>query len=214
MTIVVAIKESDSSLLLAGDTGAFEPSLNLRFDNMPKLFYHPKGILAWGYSGSPTIVDEDFTPWLKNSIWPPTDWRTFRNQTIDKFAELNGLQRRLATKAEAKDRDNNVADLLLLGWIDTPELYLFGADGNAQSHLRAGFLSIGSGALHAVTAYKALVNENVPNLSILTKLQITMDTVLRTAVGCEFPYNIWRLKKDGIWMGLERGEEYAKKIEQ
>ena len=62
MTIVVAIKESDSSLLLAGDTGAFEPSLNLRFDNMPKLFYHPKGILAWGYSGSPTIVDERFHP--------------------------------------------------------------------------------------------------------------------------------------------------------
>jgi len=46
MTIVAAIKENDNSILLAADGGAIDMSINVRFDHVPKLYCHPKAMLA------------------------------------------------------------------------------------------------------------------------------------------------------------------------
>jgi hypothetical protein len=210
MTIVVAMKENDNSILLSSDSGAFDASTNLRFNNCRKLSFHPKALLAWGYSGNPSIGWEDFTPWLKSYNWPPIDWRTFRNQAIDKLAELTGEQRKLAIKAGAKSDEGNLADCLIVGYLDRPEIYYLGVDGNAQSYWDMGFNAIGNGANNAWVSYTALEYLR-PKIPKLIELMIVMQNTTQTAIGCEIPCYIWRITEEGIWEGLEKGEN-AKKL--
>lgn len=203
MTIIAAMKESEISILLSSDTGAME-NLNVRLSNFTKLRSHPKANLAWAASGNKSIGIEDFTPWLESYNWPPSDWKVFKNHAIDKLCELNGEQRRLFAKSGATIEDDILADCLIVGWLDRPEIYLLGNNGIAQSYWDIGFEAIGSGANHAWIAYKAL--EHITTLPKLLELQIIMDVVARSAVGCELPFHIWRITKDSIEKGLEKSE--------
>jgi hypothetical protein len=204
MTIVAAMRESATSILLAGDSGARE-GVDIKLGSLHKLRSHPKNCLAWGISGNVAVGFEDFTPWLESYNWPPSDWKTFRDQAIDKLSELNGAQRRLAIKAEIKPDDNHVADCLVVGWLDHPEIYLLGADGIAQSYSDMAFEAIGSGAVNAWLAHMTL--QHISSVPKLIELQIIMDVVTKTAPFCAAPFQIWRITKDGIWEGLEKGED-------
>ena len=195
MTVIIAMRETDDAILIAADGEATEGSaLRLPFGN--KLRQHPKGAIAWGASGNPTIGYEDFSPWLMQYSWPPKDWRTFRNNAIREFSRLNGDQRNLTKLAGKTPTEDDTATCLLVGWVGSPGIYEFNDQGKATSYWSPdGFHAIGSGKNHAYVAHRTLAVMSAPPVD---KLVVIMQIVSSTAPGCGLPYTIWRVKENGI----------------
>jgi ATP-dependent protease HslVU (ClpYQ) peptidase subunit len=205
VTIIVAMRENDDSVLIAADGESMESSL-LRMKNNSKLGKHPAGLIAWGTSGN-SAIGEVFSAWLQSYTWPPKDWFTFKEQAIEELSRLNGRQRELTKLSGAEVKDDYLCSCLLVGLIDSAGIYELDIVGRASPYWEVGFQAIGSGRLHAGVAYRTLCNVSGP--THLQKLIIIMQVVTQTAPGCGPPYTIWRITKDNI-TDVSSGEDKLK----
>jgi ATP-dependent protease HslVU (ClpYQ) peptidase subunit len=204
MTIIAAMKENESSILLASDSEVAIGDIRLNYGN--KLCRHPSASLAWAIAGDHTIGVDSFTPWLKAFKAPLPDWKTFSDQAIRKLSELNGERRTLIELSHSKPNKNDVCNCLMVGWLDRPDIYELDDRGIITSYWRFGFHALGSGSLHSWVAYKALTSIG---LSALPKMRAIMEAVVTTAPNCNQPIYIWRITQDTIVEGLEKGEADA-----
>ena len=200
MTIISAMKESESSILLASDSEVSINGIRLNYGN--KLCRHPDANLAWAILGDHTIGADRFTSWLKAYKPPFPDWETFSDKAIEKFSELNGQRRKLMELSGVKPTaENELCDCLLVGYLDRPNILVLNDNGIATLNWRFDFESIGVGRLHAWVAYKALMRFEIPPLP---KMRSIMEAVVTSASNCNQPVYIWRVSQNGIFEGLER----------
>lgn len=203
LTVVIAMRENDSSILMAADGEVLESGM-IRLQGEIKLHCHPIGVIAWGTSGNLTIGKDEFGTWLKAYQWPPNSWVTFRDAAVEKLAELNGERRRLKSKAGLRASLDDVADCVIAGWIDGPNIYEFDDSGGYKSYWERGFHVIGSGKDSAWAIYKAFDEiDTIKPLEPLEKLRIIMKVVVSITPKCGEPRHIWRIKQEGITENLE-----------
>lgn len=193
LTVIVAMKESDNSVLLAADGEGLEADA-IKVQKS-KLRRHPSAPLAWGATGNPTIED-DFTKWLQGYAWPPSNKGIFREQLINRLSELNGKQRELTSLAKAEIKDDYLCSVLLVGYLDELIIIELDSVGRASLYNEIGFQAIGSGRGHAWIAHKALKMLN--GLTQLEKIKIIMQTVITSAPKCGPPIEIWHITAEGI----------------
>lgn len=202
LTVIIAMRENETSILLASDGEAIEGGETLlRLPSGIKLQCHPAASIAWATSGNPTIGDEEFGTWIKSYKWPPKDWRTFSEQAIKRLSELNGRQRHLVKLSGKESTKDDTAECLLVGWLDRPEIYEFNDAGKATPYWSIGFQAIGYGKAHAWIAYKTL--DSISTMTPLEKLKRIMEVVTTTMPGCGPPCSIWRVTQDSITDALE-----------
>jgi len=194
VTIIATLRESDTAVLIAADSGGMETPGNIRIQFPIKLRKHSTASLAWGYTGNPTIGD-DFTDWLKAYEWPPTSWRTFRDDAIRYLATLNGKQRELVELSRARPGEEDTAQVLLVGWLGRPEILELDDRGLATSYSDDQFHAVGTGKVVALIAYKALEDE--PS-SPLEKMERIMGVASRMTPKCDPPVHIWRVTAESI----------------
>jgi hypothetical protein len=121
VTVIAAMVESDTSLLLAADSGETEMPGQLRSVFLGKLRRHPSAPLAWAATGD-VQLGKDFTMWLEKYEWPAPSWDVFRDQAAEQLARINGRRRALAKLAGVELSENDCASVLIAGWIDTPQI--------------------------------------------------------------------------------------------
>jgi len=194
VTIIATLRESDTSILIAADSGGVEEPPGIRIQFPIKLRKHTTAPLAWGYTGNPTIGD-DFTDWLRDYEWPPTSWRTFRDDAIRYLATLNGKQRELVELSRAKPGEGDTAQILLAGWLDRPEILELNDRGLATSYSDDQFQAVGAGKPVALIAYWVLEGV-IP--SPLEKMKLIMAVASQMTPKCDPPVNIWRVTAEGI----------------
>lgn len=201
MTVIVAMRESDDAILIGSD-GEFTDTLGLR-DTDTKLRRIEEEAVVWGCTGSSTVGD-DFSEWLRQFKWPPPNWKVFRDDAVEKLADLNGRQRTLVAKAGAEWKDEYAAECLLTGWIgEIPEMFEFNNRGEVTSYIKQGFYAIGAGRLIASVADRIL--RRLQGLTPMEKFGLLMDVVVSMTPKCGPPIYIWRVKPRGVEEVATRG---------
>ena len=195
LTVIVAMKESDDSLLIAADSMNIE-SDQLKADHQVKLHKHDKENIVWGFTGNRGLGRDDFSPWLK-TFDAGGDWQKFKIKVADKLAELNGEQRNRSSKAGIQPSPESTITCLLVGWLNNkPQILEFTDDGRIDSYLQDSFRAIGGGMVVAHRAYGALLR--VTGIEPLDKFKIIVDTTIKSAAVCGGIPFIQRVKRDGI----------------
>src|SRR5215216_3828757 len=165
MTIIAAMRESADSILIGAESGQTESDIGLRSLYLTKLQKHPSAPLAWGATGNPTIGINRFGSWLSQFDWPPTDWPSFQNEVVKQLSNLNGWQREMSKLAGVEAKSELLAEVLIVGWLDTPSIFAVDDEGAMVIPDKdMEFYAIGSGGVHARLIYTAFtaVNVNAP----------------------------------------------------
>lgn len=192
MTVIAAMQETDSTLLLAGDRGGKEtPGIWTQFPC--KLTERPNTSLAFGWAGNPTLA-EAFQSWFLAS--QALTWEDFIVDAVEQLAGINGNARRLVTKAGVKPTNDHVVTVLVVGWLDgVPNIIEIDNEGQWFSYLQQGFQAIGSGKLAVQFGYDAL--KEVDFQPSHFKMLRIMEVAAMRMPDCGVPIDIWRLPKDG-----------------
>ncbi len=127
MSIIAAVWESETSILLATESGPTEILGGLRTAYLPKLQQHDTAPLAWGATGN---LARYLGGWLKEYQWPPRHWNAFERAVESRVAELNGRRRELAKIAGVEVREQELSAVLVAGWIEN-EGEIFEVDDRA-----------------------------------------------------------------------------------
>jgi len=193
MTVIIALRESDTSILLAGDGEVSEEGA-LRL-TLQKLRKHHSKPLAWGYIGNNIIDNEGFSQWLQSDK-RPNEWIPFVQQAIKEFSELNGRQIQLVKSTGRIPTPKDMIACLLIGWLDKANIVELSESGKATSYIDAGFHAMGAGKVHAYTAQRVL--STIGGYKPLDMLNMIMEITTSLASGCGKPYWIWRITPDGV----------------
>lgn len=204
MTIIVALKESDTSILLATDSEVSEEG-GLRLTKQ-KLREHRARPIAWGFGGDNVIHTEEFTQWLQSGE-RPKEWLPFAKEAIEEFAKLNGRLIQLVKLTQRNPTERDMVICLLAGWLDGPNIIELNERGKATSYWESGFHAIGGGKVPAYTAYKVI--SHIGGYTPLDTLDMVMDIVTTLVDKCSKPYCIWRITPENITelKGISSGED-------
>ena len=194
MTVIAAIREHDTALLIAADTGGEENPGQIPIVVPNKLRRHPSAPLAWAAAGNETI-GADFSEWLVSYAWPPQDWKKFRDEAIEYLSQLNGRQRELLSLARKEPAASDTAVVLVAGWLGTPEILELGDDAKVTSYIDDGFHAVGSGKAHAYIAHRTL--EGITG-SPIEKVHRLATVAAIMAPKSSPPVVIWRVTPDGV----------------
>jgi hypothetical protein len=215
MPIIAAVWESDTSILLAADSGQVEVmgGFGLRTISSQKLKRHPKGFIAWGATGDPRFDTKGFSTWLAEYRWPPQNWNQLKLDIESKVATTNGRRREVAKMAGVPVIEENLLSVIVVGWIADEGNVLMIDDRGCLFviNYEQRFISLGSGAFHAALIDLALEKAGAPG-TCLEKLTIVMEirkTLLLRVVlkhhsllvhSKSFPYSICCpfLQKDSV----------------
>lgn len=194
MTIIIAMKETDDSLLIGADTMTTEDG-DMKAEMPTKLFKHGSHNIVWGASGNKEISAHEFSPWLQ-SLNIEGDWEWLKLKIADKIAKLNGRQRKRVKKAGLTAPPESLMSCLLVGWVNgESQIYEFTNDGRIESYKSVGFRAIGSGDAIAYGAYGVMRRtKELPE----TKLKIILDTTVKLDIHCGKPVRMKRVTKDKV----------------
>jgi 20S proteasome alpha/beta subunit len=191
MTAVLAIKETETSILMAADTQATEDG-DIRLKEN-KIFKHPKEKLAWSYSGNVGEITFRFNEWLE-SKGDSLTWNTIIQEGAGVFAAINSKLRNLAQTATGKCEINDLADCLIVGFLekpDKPDIIELSSTGKVTSYWQKKFHAIGA-KLPAYSIYETL-NRISPQYSPLQKIETIMNIMTDILVVCGKPCNTCRI---------------------
>lgn len=191
MTIVVAMKETDWSVLIAAD-GEFTDDKGFK-SRQRKLSLHSKNQLAWACDG-PYHGGRVLGLWLSRADAYGT-WHSFAEEAAGELAKVN---RSLMLRAQAVGSWNPSQDrtsCLVAGFFGgEPQIIELGGDGHVDSHWESGFDAIGAGARFAVGAYEYSLRESPPALDALREI---MRLVAERVPTCGGPIDIARITTEG-----------------
>ena len=139
MTILCAMDCGDH-LLLASDSMVYDPDTGIS-SLEDKLWPVPELRMVGAYTGL-TPLAEDFRRWLDSEDKARfVDWGSFRASVVERLAEINSDQKRLAEKAAATFR-GLVA--VFVGYVGgTPEIFTVDAAGVSTLARAAGLVTAG-----------------------------------------------------------------------
>lgn len=204
MTIIAVMWESDSSILIAANSGQTDMPEELRSIHLDKLQSHLIAPLAWGATGN-TTIGERFGEWLKNYEWPPQDLIVFQDELATALAKLNGKQREIIKLAGGEAKEDNLCSVLVAGWLNAP--FAFEIDDFGQItpiNKEHNFSAIGSGGPHAKLIHAAYtIGPVTVNASALDKMGIILDIAAQKAHHCDPPIHIWRVTSNKIEKDLK-----------
>jgi hypothetical protein len=203
LTLIAALRESDTGVLIAADSGESETPGDLHSLQLYKLRQHPRAPLAWGAAGSGQIGHVEFTRWLEGIERLPATWDRFQDRAAERLAQLNGRRRELARLACAPGAEGDTATVLIVGWLDRPEIVELDDSGGATAYWDRGFMAIGSGKPHALIAYRTLSLVPDAQLPPLQRLRWIMDVAAGMVRDCAPPVHVWRITRDGITNALD-----------
>lgn len=197
MSVIAAMWEGDSSILLAADSALTEPAYAVRSRYPVKLRKHETAPIAWGVAGNPTLGYR-FSEWLKQYHWPPDDEFSFEDDCATGFAQVCGKQRAVIKLSGAKPEPDDFADVLIAAWLKRPILFQVNERGVIYAVEREmEFHALGSGGLHAKVAYSVIKTATVQG-SLAAKLHLVLSHASTIAIGCSPPVHVWRVQRDGI----------------
>jgi hypothetical protein len=197
MTIIAAMWETDTSILIAADSCVTEMPEEVRSLDFQKLDSHPSAPIAWGISGNPTI-GERFGKWLKSYNWPLQDLSVFQDDVATHLSELNGKQRSIMALAGSQPGENDLSDVLVVGFLATPFSFVVDERGLITTYKQSDrFHAIGSGKTHASLISFALSTINV-SISKAELFNHIMTLASSKAKYCSPPISILRANSEGI----------------
>ena len=159
MTIIVALRESSDSVLIAADSMQTETG-GIRSFTENKLQHHATAPLAWGITGNGTIGVK-FDRWAKALPWPPKDWNELEQLITAYLSELNGNQRRLCSLANVEVGPEDVTSVLVVAHLDEPKILEVDDRGIATVHTRE-FHAIGTG--HVLPDMQKAATDKLENI--------------------------------------------------
>jgi 20S proteasome alpha/beta subunit len=191
MTAVVAIKETETSILMAADTqGTEDDVLQLRES---KIFWHSRKKLGWSYSGNVGEITFGFSEWLE-SKGDSLTWNAIVQEGAHVFATINSKLRNLTQMATGKCGINDLAECLIVGFLENPnkpDIIELSSSGKVTSYWQKGFHAIGA-KLPAYSIYETLKRIS-PQDSPVQKLENIMEVMTDILVVCGKPYDISRI---------------------
>jgi ATP-dependent protease HslVU (ClpYQ) peptidase subunit len=195
VTVIVALAESEESILIAADSRETEAPGDLASVYLNKLKRHPSAHIVWATAGNGG-VGEAFSNWLAAVAPPPQTWRDMSDQAAEHLARLNGRRRELAELAKTQLQENDTTSVLLAGWLDSPEIVELDDRGIATPYFERGVCAIGTGKPHALIAYQAL--NHIGGVSRLQKLWVVMSVATVMVHDCGPPVHVKRITADGV----------------
>ena len=196
MTVVIAMKETDGSILIAADgEGTAEGGLK---EHLPKLRRVTDRPLAWAASGNPDIGLREFGNWMTSYQWESAQWDSFISAAADEVSRLNGIQReRTKLSGVPVEEDKHLTEVVIAGWLDRPDIFVISNTGLKFSVWEPQeFIAIGSGGPFAKAMYNVLFHAQGYERQHMMKL--IMEVTISTAPNCGPPADCWRIGRSGI----------------
>lgn len=124
----------------------------------PKLNILEDKPIAWGYSGA-LDVGEDFDRWLTGYVWnAQSNWESFKQDALAELCRLNGNKRKSVLKSGKEPTHNDVADVLITGYINqVPQILEITADAESYFHKQRKFAAIGTGKAYVEITRRVLL---------------------------------------------------------
>ena len=199
MTVIAFQRESENTLLLSADSQYSMDGFRIFHSKLKQV---PNQCIAWASDGNPSI-GEQFASWLKKDEFSKKNWDSFSSDAKEKWAELNGQQKRLTRLAGADEEEDNVTSIALIVGLIAGEMgaYVFSKTGIPYNVLGHNFHAIGDGtecAFVARTAIEMYLEKSGAILDCEAKLWIVMNTVAKHRGSCHTPIDMWRISKNSV----------------
>src|SRR5688572_5096903 len=117
MTIIAAMRESETSILIAVDSQQLETPGNIPSFTDTKLQWHPSIPLAWAVADNATIGMR-FSEIVKKLQFPPNiNWDSLEDQLNKQLSTLNKKQREHCKRAGVNPAPEELASVLVAGFL-------------------------------------------------------------------------------------------------
>lgn len=189
------MKDEDGSILIAADS-MISDQHNAAVDfDLHKLKVHQSYPLVWAITGLYSRAIGQFSEYLAGH--PAASWEELLEDTKERFAKINGEERRIAKLAEVELGPNDLASLLIVGWLDgEPDIVEFDENGASTSYYETpGFHAIGAGAPHAIISRWTLEGFKMPTLPRFERI---MRVATRLSPKCDFPLHVLRVSAGAV----------------
>jgi hypothetical protein len=196
MTLVMALKENDQSILIGADS---EQTDEHGLKSVTAKLHQVKDLpLMCGTSGNADIGNRLFTGWLDGLTMAGADWLQFSELASEHLSDLNGAQRQRSKSAMVQLTPGVfTADAILAGWLQGhPDIFALSEDGRFDSAWQRGFLAIETGSHSAVAIYncfKYLSRIGEIKLTPERIARLILDVVALTVPNCGPPVELWRI---------------------
>jgi hypothetical protein len=193
MTVLAAMVESDSSILVASDsTGLSQVETGTAHDG--QIYFHVDAPLAWCLSGFITLDVDELSQELRSCLWPALSWWSFADEVSRSISGSNRRRRELLPEMTV----DGATQMLIAGWLDhEPQILHIDPNGNVFSVKERGCAAIGSGGQTALTVFRAHDLLDLP-ISRLQSVENAMTVAAEFSTGCRLPVLIWRISKNSV----------------
>jgi hypothetical protein len=197
MTIILAMRESDTAILLAADSAWTEHTAQgtIRSPSQePKLHQLGKSPLMIGTASDQGRLTTDFVNFLQSlSV---DNWDDLKDTVRPFHARLHGDAKGLYELARKEFLSTNGLDGLLVGWIGgKPDIVEFQNPGKTDSYWEEGFHAIGGASGFAIVVYQALKDVDMEPLGKLNRI---LDTLIYSVPLIKGPKVVWRVTPHGV----------------
>jgi hypothetical protein len=192
---VIAALDCGEYLALAAD-GMVTDNGGIRM-TAQKLHTLPDRPFAWGFSGSEGTGFK-FRDWLRAWQWPEdATWTTVGDAAIEELSRLNGRNRRMSRLAGVDAADDDLANVLMAGYIGgVPDILELTDRGAAVSVKEGVFGAIGAGHPHAALIYYTTRALKMPPSDQL--LGLVMSLAAHHAPQCGPPIRILKIDPTSV----------------
>lgn len=156
MTIIAAMKESETSILIAVDSQQTQTPGNIPSFTDTKLQWHPSIPLAWGVADNATIGMQFSETVKKLQFTPDISWDSLADQLNKQLSTFNKKQREHCKRAGVNPAPGELASVLVVGFLGSEGRIFEIDDKGVFVIMPHGFHAIGSGRVCASIAQRIL----------------------------------------------------------
>jgi len=164
-----------------------------------KLEYITDPPVCWATSGD-SAIGQEFDLCVRNIDWGMATWDEVKNITESEIARLNGKWRRLQRAAGKKPDPYDVANALIVGFVQGEGRILKLTDRGPGEFITGSFAAVGSGEPHAFISYQVLRKLVTPPMpherkTIEAIIELTAQT---NSQQCGGPIQTLRVSRGGL----------------
>lgn len=195
MTVVAALNCGDC-YIICSDSKATD--LNLSFLSV-KLEYINCPPVCWASSGD-SALGQEFDLCVRGIDWSKASWEEVKKITEAEVARLNGKWRRLQRVAGKKPDPFDVANALIVGFVQGEGRILKLTDRSPGEFITARFAAVGSGEPHAFIAYlvlRKLLDPPLPHERRTIEAIVSLTTEMNSQQ-CGLPIQTLQVSPEGV----------------